>query len=72
MHHTKNINQLFQVPEVAKNMSMQESRLIDISEQLQKMLKHYDSVITSVSGADKQLLLQNLKKTEDGLWPGIS
>ena len=24
-----------------------------------------------MSGADKQLLLQNLKKTEDGLWPGI-
>ena len=58
------------MPEVAKNMSMQESRLIDISEQLQKMLNHYHEIINSVSGADKELLLQNLKKTEDGLWPG--
>ena len=61
----------FKVPEVAKNMSMQESKLIDISEQLDKMLEHYHKVINSVEGADKQLLLENLKETEKALRPGL-
>merc|ERR1711923_23456 len=42
----------FKVPEVAKNMSMQESKLLDIAEQLQKMLDHYHEVIGSVEGAE--------------------
>ena len=61
----------FKVPEVAKNMSMQESKLIDISDQLEQMLKHYHQVLCSIEGADKQLLLENLKETEKALRPGL-
>ena len=61
----------FKVPEVAKNMSMQESKLIDISEQLQRMLDHYHAVVDSLENADKELLLENLKATEASLRPGL-
>ena len=61
----------FKVPEVAKNMSMQESQLIDISDQLQSMLDHYHEVVDSVEDADKELLLENLKRSETALRPGL-
>ena len=61
----------FKVPEVAKNMSMQEGRLSEIAGQLQKMLNHYHEVIESVDGADKNLLFENLKETENALHPGL-
>ena len=60
----------FKVPEVAKNMSMQESKLLDIADQLQKMLDHYHEVINSVEGAELDLLLEDLHATEIALQPG--
>ena len=61
----------FKVPEVAKNMSMQETKLLDIAEQLQKMLDHYHEVIGSVEGAELELLLEDLQVTETALQPGF-
>ena len=61
----------YKVPEVAKNMSLQEAKLNDISEQLTQMLSHYHQVIDSVDGADKELILENLKNMEKGLNPGL-
>ena len=61
----------FKVPEVAKNMSMQESKLLDIADQLQKMLDHYHEVISSVEGAELELLLEDLQATETALQPGF-
>ena len=61
----------FKVPEVAKNMSMQESKLLDIADQLQKMLDHYHEVISSVEGAELELLLEDLQATEIALQPGF-
>ena len=61
----------FKVPEVAKNMSMQEAKLLDIADQLQKMLDHYHEVVGSVEGAELELLLDDLKETEVALRPGF-
>ena len=61
----------FKVPEVAKNMSMQESKLLDIADQLQKMLDHYHEVVGSVEGAELELLLEDLQATETALQPGF-
>ena len=61
----------FKVPEVAKNMSMQEAKLLDIADQLGKMLEHYHEVVGSVDGAELELLLEDLKATEVALQPGF-
>ena len=61
----------FKVPEVAKNMSMQEAKLLDIADQLGRMLEHYHSVVGSVEGAELELLLEDLKATEVALQPGF-
>ena len=61
----------FKVPEVAKNMSMQETKLLDIADQLQKMLEHYHEVVGSVEGAELELLLEDLQATEVALQPGF-
>ena len=76
----------FKVPEVAKNMSMQEAKLLDIADQLGRwvfpwirhhmaqamlrMLDHYHEVVGSVEGAELELLLEDLKATE--VWEEIS
>ena len=62
----------FSVPEVARNMSLQEERLTGVAQDLRIMLTRYHATLDEISRAEEELLLENIKETQVVLGPGPS
>ncbi|XP_071749938.1 dynein axonemal heavy chain 10 [Lepeophtheirus salmonis] len=60
----------FSVPEVAKNMSLQEERLIGVSDSLKNMLKRYHNSLDEIFPAEEELLFADIQETQVVLRPG--
>ena len=62
----------FKVPEVARNMSLQEGKLTGIAADLKVMLDRYHSAIDSLELAEEDLMMVELMLTQKSLRPGQS
>ena len=60
----------FTVPEVARNMSLQEGKLTGIAADLRKLVDKYHSAIDSLNPAEEELMLPELSVTQTSLSPG--
>ena len=60
----------FTVPEVARNMSLQEGKLTGIAADLRKLVDKYHGAIDSINLAEEELMLPELKITQTSLNPG--
>ena len=62
----------FKVPDVARNMSIQESRLTGVANDLRAMVDKYHTAIDSLSVAEKHLMRSDIELVNQGLRPGYS
>ena len=62
----------FTVPEVARNMSLQEGKLTGIAADLKKLVDKYHGAIDSLKPAEEALMLPELTTTQKSLNPGHS
>ena len=60
----------FTVPEVARNMSLQEGKLTGIAADLRKLVDKYHGAIDTIQLAEEELMLPELKITQTSLTPG--
>ena len=60
----------FTVPEVARNMSLQEGKLTGIAADLRKLVDKYHTAIDSLQPAEEELMLPELSVTQTSLSPG--
>lgn len=60
----------FTVPEVARNMSLQEGKLTGIAADLRKLVDKYHTAIDSLQAAEEELMLPELTATQTSLSPG--
>lgn len=60
----------FTVPEVARNMSLQEGKLTGIAADLRKLVDKYHGAIDTIQLAEEELMLPELKITQTSLNPG--
>nr|XP_057927446.1 dynein axonemal heavy chain 10-like isoform X3 [Doryrhamphus excisus] len=68
---TKNfISMSFSVPEVARNVTLQELNFIRYTDDLYKLVSRYNTVINSLSDAKITMLSQCIKRVETVLFPG--
>ncbi|XP_061762564.1 dynein axonemal heavy chain 10-like [Nerophis ophidion] len=68
---TKNlISMSFSVPEVARNVTLQELNFLRYSEDLHKLANRYNSSVDSLSDAKITMLSHNIKRVETMLFPG--
>lgn len=61
----------FTVPEVARNMSLQEGKLTGIATDLRKLVDKYHGAIDSLQPAEEILMVPELKVTQTSLNPGL-
>jgi dynein heavy chain len=62
----------FTVPEVARNMSLQEGKLTGIAADLRKLVDKYHGAIDSLLPAEEELMIPELMVTQTSLNPGHS
>lgn len=62
----------FTVPEVARNMSLQEGKLTGIAASLKQMLHLYHTAVESLEPAEEELMMTELSETQKSLRPGHS
>ena len=62
----------FTVPEVARNMSLQEGKLTGIAADLKRMLDRYHGAVDSLEPAEELLMMPELTETQKSLKPGQS
>ncbi len=62
----------FTVPEVARNMSLQEGKLTGIAADLKRMLDKYHTAIDGLREAEEELMIPELQETQKALNPGHS
>ena len=62
----------FTVPEVARNMSLQEGKLTGIAADLRQMLNRYHHSVDSLDPAEEELMVPELTITQKSLRPGHS
>ncbi|KAM9822995.1 dynein axonemal heavy chain 10-like [Syngnathus typhle] len=68
---TKNlISMSFSMPEVARNVTLQESNFIRYTEELYKLVNRYNSTLDSLSDSKITMLSHNIRKVETVLFPG--
>ncbi|XP_061623123.1 dynein axonemal heavy chain 10-like [Phyllopteryx taeniolatus] len=68
---TKNLSLMsFLMPEVAQNVTLQELNFIRYTDDLHKLVNHYNSIIDSLSDAKITMLSQNIKSVEALLLTG--
>ncbi len=60
----------FTVPEVARNMSLQEGKLTGIAADLRKLVDKYHAAIDNLHAAEEELMLPELTVTQTSLSPG--
>ncbi|XP_061907301.1 dynein axonemal heavy chain 10-like isoform X1 [Entelurus aequoreus] len=71
INETKNlISMSFSVPEVARNVTLQELNFLRYSEDLHKLANRYNSSVNSLSDAKITMLSHNIKRVETMLFPG--
>ncbi|XP_075256614.1 dynein axonemal heavy chain 10-like [Convolutriloba macropyga] len=61
----------FQVPEIARNVALQEEKYIKYVDKLKNMLKRYHDAVSSLNDAETQLLSEHLKELKRILKPGV-
>ncbi|XP_077600352.1 dynein axonemal heavy chain 10-like [Stigmatopora nigra] len=67
---TKNlISMSFSMPEVARNVCLQEANFIRYSEELHKLVNRYNTIVDSLSDAKISMLCHNIKRVETILFP---
>nr|XP_061803884.1 dynein axonemal heavy chain 10-like [Nerophis lumbriciformis] len=67
---TKNlVSMSFSMPEVARNVCLQEANFIRYSEDLHKLVNRYNSTVDSLGDAKIAMLSQNIKRVETILFP---
>ena len=62
----------FTVPEVARNMSLQEGKLTGIAADLKRMLDKYHMAVDGLREAEEELMIPELQETQKALNPGHS
>ena len=62
----------FTVPEVARNMSLQEGKLTGIAADLKRMLDKYHTAVDGLREAEEELMIPELQETQKALNPGHS
>ena len=60
------------MPEVARNMSLQEGKLTGIASDLKRMLDKYHLAIDGLREAEEELMIPELQETQKALNPGHS
>ncbi|GAB1598225.1 dynein axonemal heavy chain 10 isoform X2 [Argonauta hians] len=68
---TKYMEQLgFSVPELARNVALQEEKYIRYTENLTNMLKHYYDILATLDSAEISILEEHLKELENIIYSG--
>ena len=63
-------SQGFSVPDVARNMSIQESKFLGIADDLKSLMSLYESTLDLLKDAEMDLMCRDIDKTQEVLWPG--
>ena len=63
-------SQGFTVPEVARNMSIQEAKFIGIANDLKSMTEKYESTLELLEDAEMELMKKEISDLQEVLWPG--
>ncbi|XP_019718448.1 dynein heavy chain 10, axonemal-like [Hippocampus comes] len=64
------VSMSFSMPEVARNVTLQESNFIRYNDDLRKLVNRYNSTVDSLSDSKITMLSQNIKRVETVLFPG--
>lgn len=63
-------SQGFTVPEVARNMSIQEAKFIGIANDLRRMTEKYECTLQLLEDAEMELMKKEIGDLQEVLWPG--